>query len=254
MQLRLVPAINDSSMTNSESTTENGKSLLNGNDHANGHTTGGKRVPSSTGFGRVKAVPRYPLHYVPFVYLSIFVAVYCWIQSSAAEELHNYLVTRFGGYVAIIGFGTVLFAVFWHSYGLLQAFMDANPQVTLWSQFKSARLDSLTYRDIIPNVLFNQFVVATPVTIALYVFSQSVLGGRGYGGSANTFVRLSLPELALQILANYVVYDAAFYLSHRLLHSKALYKYHKLHHLTYGTVGVSGSYMSPLDFILTQVL
>jgi hypothetical protein len=82
-------------------------------------------------------------------------------------------------------------------------------------------------------------------------------------------------------------YDCLFYFAHRLLHHPKLYRYHKLHHMTYGecvcvlctlyclpthvfivfvcvclcvccvcavtgTVGVSGTYMSALDFVLTQ--
>ena len=43
-----------------------------------------------------------------------------------------------------------------------------------------------------------------------------------------------------------------FYFAHRLFHSKALYRFHKQHHMYRGTVGVAAEHAHPLEQILAN--
>ncbi len=236
---------------------------------------------SNTGRYRPRLIPLFRnsagLHYFPAVYLLVTAMLYAFIQSSYGEELHLYLCSLSvpglervfpgggsgGPFLALLGFGTLLFVVSWHTNGALQAWMDSKlddvdtttgKQRWWFARYKMARLDhpQHTYTSILPNVLWNQLVVAPLLMIALYQFSWTFLGGRGY---SIVYKRLPVWELVYHILLNYLVYDLLFYAGHRLLHSSpAWYRHHKLHHTTYGTIGVSGSYMSTVDFIVTQGL
>lgn len=47
-----------------------------------------------------------------------------------------------------------------------------------------------------------------------------------------------------------IVYEIVFYVGHLLLHTSLLYKYHKMHHITYGDVAISTHFMSQLDFLI----
>jgi sterol desaturase/sphingolipid hydroxylase (fatty acid hydroxylase superfamily) len=143
-------------------------------------------------------------------------------------------------------------------YALVQAYMDARLTPSHpWTRYKvmwggdGISFDTLSYADIFWNPLTNQVLVGLLTSLALYGLSLALLDGRGFELS---WRRLSGTEMTVSVLANYVCYDGLFWLGHRLLHTRALYSYHKLHHLTYGTIGVSGNYQSALDFVLTQSL
>jgi len=42
------------------------------------------------------------------------------------------------------------------------------------------------------------------------------------------------------IVISGLVYETIFYFTHWVLHIPALYPYHKLHHITFSSVGISG--------------
>ena len=54
-----------------------------------------------------------------------------------------------------------------------------------------------------------------------------------------------------QVLVAYLGYDLMFYLSHRALHSKLLYKrFHKQHHQFTSPIGIASSHQSPFEGII----
>jgi len=64
----------------------------------------------------------------------------------------------------------------------------------------------------------------------------------------------SAPSFVAHLLGCYAIYEIIFYSSHRILHIPSLYAYHALHHVTKGSVGVSGMYQGHLDYFLTTTV
>lgn len=59
-------------------------------------------------------------------------------------------------------------------------------------------------------------------------------------------------ELILHVFGLALVYEIIFYYSHRWLHTAKGWPYHRLHHTTHGSVGISGQYASCLEFFSMQ--
>ena len=65
----------------------------------------------------------------------------------------------------------------------------------------------------------------------------------------------SLWEMAWQVVFCSFCEDFAFYCSHRLLHTRLLYKYiHKRHHEYTQPVSVGGEFAHPLEFLFGNVI
>jgi sterol desaturase/sphingolipid hydroxylase (fatty acid hydroxylase superfamily) len=65
----------------------------------------------------------------------------------------------------------------------------------------------------------------------------------------------SIPEFICHFIICVLANDTVFYWSHRLLHSKYMYKYiHKVHHEHKITVGFASEYTHPLEFIIGNLL
>ena len=55
--------------------------------------------------------------------------------------------------------------------------------------------------------------------------------------------------MLLQVSQLYLSYEVLFYFGHRFLHLPGIYgRFHKQHHQTFGSVGISGQYASVPDF------
>jgi sterol desaturase/sphingolipid hydroxylase (fatty acid hydroxylase superfamily) len=182
---------------------------------------------------------------IPWVYVLVMMGWAAFLHAWSVP-LYQWALARHGAFFAGPGLGFCFHVVMFHLAAGLHALMDALPRGP-WARFKMHRRDKLAYADILPNVLFNQFVVYTAAAAALYW----VFGGRGLQA-------LPEPPTALQYachnVLHYLLYETGFYWAHRALHHRALYAHHRLHHTTKGSVGVSGLYNSPLDFLLTQAL
>ena len=90
--------------------------------------------------------------------------------------------------------------------------------------------------------------------------------GRGWNRATEPYASISMKDALFEWIAMYLMYEAVFYTNHRILHITKLklplvkrpinlYSlYHKEHHSTFASVGVSGLYMGSLDCLLTQTL
>eukprot|EP00658_Telonema_sp_P-2_P067469 TRINITY_DN56393_c0_g1_i1.p1 TRINITY_DN56393_c0_g1~~TRINITY_DN56393_c0_g1_i1.p1 ORF type:complete len:277 (+),score=19.15 TRINITY_DN56393_c0_g1_i1:91-921(+) len=125
-----------------------------------------------------------------------------------------------------------------HAYGLLQHCMDCTNGP--WAARKIHRRDTLTYSDMLPNVLLNQAFVGLPTIMIQWYVDR---GLRIDGGAPP-----SAAELFTELLLIYAMYEGLFYYSHLLLHHPRLYSWHKKHHSTFASVGISGHYSTPIDF------
>jgi len=117
-----------------------------------------------------------------------------------------------------------------------------------WAKYKIHTKDTLTYYDMLPNVLLNQFSVFLPALIILAFASDDGRGLRLDHGQPPTVTMMLLHLVGL--VASYEIF---FYYGHLVLHHPNLYaRFHKKHHKTFASVGISGQYATPLDFFMMQ--
>ncbi|KAJ8984550.1 hypothetical protein NQ317_006836 [Molorchus minor] len=104
-----------------------------------------------------------------------------------------------------------------------------------------------TVKQVIWCVLVNQLIVGIPSSVLMYY----AMKWRGYPPLRElpTF-HWVLYELAVHILTE----EAAFYYSHRFLHSRYLYKYiHKQHHEWTAPIAVTAIYCNPIEHIFSNL-
>ncbi|GMH85253.1 hypothetical protein TL16_g10172 [Triparma laevis f. inornata] len=148
--------------------------------------------------------------------------------------------------------------IFYHSHSLLCYYLDTHSG--WWSKLKVSEYDKMSYGDMLPNVVKNQFIFLVS-GIGAFLFTN----GRGWDGS-KPWSEVPWNVALFDMVSMYLVYEAIFYTNHRILHITKLKVpfvkkpinlyalFHKEHHSTYASVGVSGLYMGSLDCVLTQTL
>lgn len=134
------------------------------------------------------------------------------------------------------------------------SFMLLCPKLGLFEQYKIPRtareipkqeLIMRTFRE----ALFGQLVVGPCTLYFIYDFYK-------YMGMPPMDAPLpSVLQLYVCFLAALVTNDWGFYWSHRMVHSKAIYKYiHKQHHTYVGTIGFAAEFANPVEQIVSNQL
>jgi len=132
----------------------------------------------------------------------------------------------------------------YHTAGLLFEWAD---RTKVLAPFKVREAEELSYRALLPRVLFNQTFVLLPAMIALQWLGLAFTGAPHIG---------PWHFLAALMLMG-VGHDFVQYAFHRfLLHRPGLYRKlgHSVHHATGAARAISACYMSPADFFLEIVL
>jgi sterol desaturase/sphingolipid hydroxylase (fatty acid hydroxylase superfamily) len=112
---------------------------------------------------------------------------------------------------------------------------------------KIRNIDRMTYRQLLPRVLVNQFLILLPCMVLLQ------WAGLAYTGAAH----LSAWRFILNLVVLAVGHDVVQYVTHRhILHRPGLIRKlgHAVHHSTGASKAISACYMSKADFFLEITL
>lgn len=181
----------------------------------------------------------------PWLYLPLM-AGWCWFMHAWSQPIYQMLNSMCGEFIAGPAVSTLFHMCFYHGTAALHALMDKFPEGP-WSLFKAHRRDTHKFMDILPRVLFNQVCLYTAVSAGTFWLS----GGRGQLAAGDPPTAL---QYAYQCVVHYLLYETFFYWTHRAMHHRLLYAHHRLHHSTKTSLGITGLYTSPLDFLITQAL
>ncbi|XP_067012741.1 fatty acid hydroxylase domain-containing protein 2 isoform X2 [Anabrus simplex] len=148
---------------------------------------------------------------------------------------------------------TVLTAMVYWIFGGIYTFLDVTNKPAALRRYKiqpgtNEPVDTKRLMKVIGWVLFNQIVVGFPSAY----FSFMVMEWRGFPPLRElpTF-HWVLAEMAIHILME----EIGFYYSHRLLHSRYLYRYiHKRHHEWTAPIAVTAIYCHPIEHIFSNLL
>ncbi|CAH1123912.1 unnamed protein product [Ceutorhynchus assimilis] len=155
-------------------------------------------------------------------------------------------------YLWVFGSTAITFGVYW-LFGGIYTFLDVTNMPKVIRRYKiqpgtNEPVDRTKLMKVIWCVLLNQIAVGIPSSYLMYYSMK----WRGFPGIRElpTF-HWVLYELAIHIL----VEEAAFYYSHRFLHSKHIYKYiHKQHHEWTAPIAVTAIYCHPVEHIFSNLV
>jgi sterol desaturase/sphingolipid hydroxylase (fatty acid hydroxylase superfamily) len=144
--------------------------------------------------------------------------------------------------LSVLTFGVQM--IVYHGVGLAFEWCDRTKTL---AAFKVREADRLTYFELLPRVLANQFLVLLPAMVLLQV------AGLAFVGEAH----LALWHFLLAMVLMGFGHDIVQYVFHRfVLHRAGLIRKlgHALHHSTGASKAISACYMSFADFFLEIVL
>jgi sterol desaturase/sphingolipid hydroxylase (fatty acid hydroxylase superfamily) len=120
------------------------------------------------------------------------------------------------------------------------------------SQYKKYRLNRTEinyqkYNEALICTYINMFTVLVPIG---YIFGIYLLPCRQEYFNLSNIISNTTLLVIIETLLMIAMNDVSFYISHYLLHTKYMYKYHKKHHEYIEPVVSSGYYFSTIEMII----
>ncbi|GMI59851.1 hypothetical protein ScalyP_jg2371 [Parmales sp. scaly parma] len=197
----------------------------------------------------------------PWILITITVIWYCILRQNIVNW-YSFLDEKYGDIVAGPVLAWTFHMIFYHGHSGFCQVLDSTKG--FWNDMKISNYDKISYWEMMPNILKNQLCF-----LFFGIFAHKLSDGAGWKRATEDYrTDVSWFNSFYEFLVMAMVYELIFYSNHRLLHNKKfnfwgltggryfnLYKlFHKMHHTTFASVGLSGIYMGTLDCILTQTL
>lgn len=111
------------------------------------------------------------------------------------------------------------------------------------------------YKNLAPRVLKNVCIYSYPYIYGmLYINNKiNINSHEYYDFEYKIFHILNLLKFSYYYFISIIITDIVFYTGHYLLHSKYLYKYHKIHHEIINPISISALYVHPLDLYISNL-
>ena len=125
----------------------------------------------------------------------------------------------------------------------------------IFSKYKIKNRTKQEYHELylkcIPNVSKNILLYIFPYIFILLYTQKQIYGD--YQKYDYDYKILNLLKFTLYGVLTYFTTDIVFYHAHRLMHTKYLYNYHKIHHEFKNPISISALYMHPLDLYISNL-
>lgn len=139
------------------------------------------------------------------------------------------------------------FAVPFITLGLIFAYVDTQTNLIFYRynhEYQSNERLSKIYKDIIPTVAFNLFVLHPILSYLTNLYIEI------------NYTPFSILEFCNTSIVVIIIYQVVFFFFHKLLHTPLLYNliHYKHHELNVSVVGIGGLYFHPLEYIFGSFL
>lgn len=111
------------------------------------------------------------------------------------------------------------------------------------------------YVKLAPRVIKNVCIYSYPLIYGILCINKlfNVTSNEYYDFEYKIFNILNLAEFLYYYIATMVITDIVFYTTHYLMHTKYLYKYHKIHHEIKHPISISALYAHPVDLYINNI-
>jgi sterol desaturase/sphingolipid hydroxylase (fatty acid hydroxylase superfamily) len=184
----------------------------------------------------------------------------CWVRRKLFFFLSFFSLPTgklFQSFFTVPIFGWILFFVVYWTIGLLFLIVDIEhvPGFVWRRKFQKKRPYQIGGSPFQPslartvfNALANQIFVFLPGMLLLHKVSLAT----GFGIRVDP-VLPSLKEILITAITLITCVEIGFYYSHRLLHIKSLYQFHKTHHNYVTPIALSAIYSHPVEAFVSSV-